>query len=30
MAHEFREFSGISRGAWLASARPFLNHAVID
>ncbi len=30
MAHEFREFSGISPGAWLASDRPFLNHAVID
>ncbi|MBS1857070.1 MAG: AraC family transcriptional regulator [Acidobacteria bacterium] len=30
MAHEFREFSGISPGAWLASERPFLNHVVID
>ena len=30
MAHEFREFSGVSPGAWLASERPFLNHAVID
>jgi AraC-like DNA-binding protein len=30
MAHEFREFSGISPGAWLASDRPFLNHAVIE
>jgi AraC-like DNA-binding protein len=29
MAHEFREFSGISPGAWRASERPFLNHAVI-
>jgi len=30
MAHEFREFSGVSPGAWLASERPFLNHAVVD
>ncbi len=30
MAHEFREFSGVSPGAWRASERPFLNHAVID
>jgi AraC-like DNA-binding protein len=30
MAHEFREFSGIAPGAWSASERPFLNHAVIQ
>ncbi len=30
MAHEFREFSGVSPGAWLSSKRPFQNHAVID
>jgi AraC-like DNA-binding protein len=30
MSHEFREFSGVSPGAWRASDRPFLNHAVID
>jgi AraC-like DNA-binding protein len=30
MAHEFREFSGISPGAWLSSKRPFQNHAAID
>jgi len=30
MAHEFRAFSGISPGAWLAGERPFLNHAVLD
>ena len=30
MAHEFREFSGVSPGAWLASERPSLNHAVVD
>lgn len=30
MAHEFREFSGVPPGAWLASERPFRNHAVID
>jgi AraC-like DNA-binding protein len=30
MAHEFREFSGVSPGAWRASQRPFLNHAVVD
>jgi AraC-like DNA-binding protein len=30
MAHEFREFSGISPGAWRASERPFLNHAVVQ
>jgi AraC-like DNA-binding protein len=29
MAHEFREFSGLSPGAWLASERPFLNHAAV-
>lgn len=29
MAHEFREFSGVSPGAWRASERPFLNHAAI-
>jgi AraC-like DNA-binding protein len=29
MAHEFREFSGVSPGAWLESERPFLNHAVV-
>jgi AraC-like DNA-binding protein len=29
MAHEFREFSGVSPGAWRASERPFLNHAVV-
>lgn len=28
MAHEFREFSGVSPGTWLASERPFTNHAV--
>jgi AraC-like DNA-binding protein len=30
MAHDFREFSGISPGAWLSSKRPFQNHAAID
>lgn len=30
MAHEFREFSGVSPGAWRSSERPFLNHAVVD
>ena len=30
MAHEFREFSGLSPGAWLATERPFQNHAVLD
>ena len=30
LAHEFREFSGVPPGAWLASNRPFRNHAVID
>ncbi len=30
MAHEFREFSGVSPGAWRASERPFLNHAVVQ
>lgn len=30
MAHEFREFSGVSPGAWRASERPFLNHAVVE
>jgi AraC-like DNA-binding protein len=30
MAHEFREFSGVSPGEWLASQRPFVNHAVVD
>jgi len=29
MAHEFREFSGVSPGAWRASERPSLNHAVV-
>ena len=30
MAHDFREFSGVSPGAWQASERPFLNHAVVE
>ena len=30
MAHEFREFSGISPAEWLSSKRPFQNHAAID
>ena len=30
MAHEFREFAGISPGAWHTSQRPFQNHAVLD
>jgi AraC-like DNA-binding protein len=30
MAHEFREFSGMSPGAWLSSKRPSQNHVVID
>ena len=30
MAHEFRAFSGISPGAWLAQERPFQNHVVIQ
>jgi AraC-like DNA-binding protein len=30
MAHEFREFSGVSLREWLASQRPFVNHAVVD
>ena len=30
MANEFRDFAGVSPGAWLASERPFRNHAVLD
>jgi AraC-like DNA-binding protein len=30
LTHEFRAFSGISPGAWLAQDRPFQNHMVID
>jgi AraC-like DNA-binding protein len=29
LAHEFRAFSGISPGAWLARDRPFQNHVAI-
>jgi AraC-like DNA-binding protein len=29
LAHEFRAFSGISPGAWLAQDRPFQNHVAI-
>jgi AraC-like DNA-binding protein len=30
MAHEFREFSGMSPGTWVSSKRPFQNHVAID
>ena len=30
MSHEFREFSGFSPGAYLASKRPFPNHVAIE
>lgn len=30
MAHEFREFSGISPGSYLAGKRPFPNHVCMD
>jgi AraC-like DNA-binding protein len=30
LAHEFREFSGMAPGAYLASARPSQNHVVVD
>jgi AraC-like DNA-binding protein len=30
MANEFRAFSGLSPGAWLAGERPFPNHMVLD
>ena len=30
LANEFRDFSGITPGAYLASDRPFVNHVVID
>jgi len=30
MAHEFRAFSGLTPGEWLATERPFRNHAVLD
>jgi AraC-like DNA-binding protein len=29
LAHEFRAFSGMSPGAWLAQDRPFQNHLVV-
>ena len=30
MANEFRAFSGMSPGAWLARQRPFTNHAIME
>jgi AraC-like DNA-binding protein len=30
LIHEFRNFSGLSPGAWLAAERPFLNHVRMD
>ena len=30
LAHEFRDFSGISPGTYLASDRPFVNHVPMD
>jgi len=30
MANEFRNFSGLSPGVFLASERPFRNHVVMD
>ena len=30
MANEFRAFSGISPGVWLAQERPFMNHVVLE
>jgi AraC-like DNA-binding protein len=30
LSHEFRDFSGISPGAYLARERPFLNHVRLD
>jgi AraC-like DNA-binding protein len=30
LAHEFRAFSGIAPGAWLAAERPFQNHVAIQ
>jgi AraC-like DNA-binding protein len=30
MANEFRAFSGLSPGAWLAGERPFQNHLILD
>ena len=30
LAHEFRDFSGISPGSYLASERPFVNHVRMD
>jgi AraC-like DNA-binding protein len=30
LAHEFRDFSGISPGSYLAAERPFLNHVRMD
>jgi AraC-like DNA-binding protein len=29
LSHEFREFSGLTPSAWLASSRPFANHVVV-
>ncbi len=30
LGHEFRDFSGISPGAYLAGERPFSNHVIVD
>ncbi len=30
LAHEFRDFSGISPGSYLAAVRPFVNHVRMD
>ena len=30
LSHEFREFSGLSPGSYLAAERPFLNHVRVD
>ena len=30
LAHDFREFSGITSGAYLAADRPYVNHVPVD
>ncbi len=30
LAHEFRDFSGISPSSYLAAERPFVNHVRMD
>ncbi len=30
LAHEFRDFSGISPGSYLVAERPFVNHVHMD